>query len=252
MNTTNTRPRPFNLPAARFAAALLAVSSATIPSFAQAGDFIVYSPYVTQGRSELEFRGSGFSDDDPALNGSRSYAFSLAYGVTNWWKPELYFAEYEREPGGTTKLSGYEFENTFQLASQGKYWADPGFLFSYEHVKATGEPNVAEFGPLFEKRNHRFDQRLNFIWEKQVGGDASDEYEFRAAYALAYRVSTAFQPGLEAYYRPNDHASHFGPVINGEVYSSRGKELGYSAGVLYGLTAESPNLTFVARLEYEF
>jgi len=243
----NRRPTVY-----RLAAGLLALGSAVAAVTARAGDFIVYSPYVTQGRSELEFRGSRFQDSDPAVSGSGSYAFSFAHGVTNWWKPEVYFAEYDREPGGSTKLSGYEFENTFQLAPQGKYWADPGFLFSYEHVKAAGEPNVVEFGPLLEKRSGRFDHRLNFIWEKQVGGGASSKYEFRAAYAVDYRVRTAFRPGLEAYYRPDDDASHLGPVVNGEIYDTSGHEFGYSVGVLFGTTSSSPNETYVARLEYEF
>jgi len=235
-----------------FAAALLAVGGVSVAPTAQAGDFIVYSPHVTQGRSEFEFRGSRFSDGDPAVNGSGSYAFSAAHGVTSWWKPEVYFAQYDRQPNGSTQLAGYEFENTFQLAPQGKYWADPGFLFAYEHVKAAGEPNVVEFGPLLEKRSGRFDHRMNFIWEKQVGGGASSKYEFRASYALEYRIRTAFRPGLEAYYRPDDDASHLGPVINGELYFSNGAEIGYSTGVLFGLTSSSPNATYVARLEYEF
>jgi len=237
---------------ARLAAGLLAATAALAAATAQAGDFIVYSPYVTQGRSELEFRGSRFHDGDPTVSGSGSYAFSFAHGVTSWWKPEIYFANFDRTPSGSTTLAAYEFENTFQLAPQGKYWADPGFLFSYEHVKAAGEPNVVEFGPLLEKRSGRFDHRLNMIWEKQVGGGASSQYEFRASYAVDYRVRTAFRPGLEAYYRPDDDASHLGPVVNGEFYSSTGNELAYSVGVLFGLTSSSPNETYVARLEYEF
>ena len=237
---------------ASLASAVLALAMSGIAVPAHADDFIVYSPHVTQGRSELEFRSSAFRDSSADLNGTRSYTFSAAYGVTNWWKPELYFAQYERAPGGTTELSGYEFENTFQLAPVGEYWADPGFLLAYEHVRAPGEPNVIEFGPLFEKRVGRIDQRLNMIWEKQVGGGASGEYEFPTAYSIGYRLRAAFQPGLEAYYRPSDNASHLGPVISGELRTSPGRELEYSVGVVFGLRAQAANQTFVARLEYEF
>lgn len=251
MNTKSTRNRRFALAVAR-PAVLLAASIVILPAPASADDFVVYSPHVTQGRTELEFRGSGFVDGNPALNGTRSYTFSVAHGITRWWKPEIYFAEYERQPGGTTQSTGYEFENTFQLAPQGEYWADPGFLFSYEYIKAAGQPNAIEFGPLLEKRSGRFDQRLNFIWEKQVGDNASSKYEFRAAYALGYRVRATFRPGLEVYYRPDDDASHIGPVVNGELYTASGTELGYRFGILFGLTPESPNRTIVTQLEYEF
>lgn len=231
---------------------LLMLALGGVSASAWAGDFIVYSPHVTQGRSELEFRGAGFHDSNASLNGTRSYSFSVSYAATDWWKPELYFANYERTPGGTTQLSGYEFENIFQLAPIGEYWADPGFLISYEQVKAPGQPNMVEFGPLFEKRSGRVEQRLNMIWEKQIGHGASGKYEFRTAYSIGYRYSAAFKPGLEAYYRPDDNASQLGPVISGELYLSSGHELEYSVGVIFGLNIAAPDQTLVARLGYEF
>ncbi len=243
---------PHRISRTRLTTRLLILITASCSMSVQAGDFIVYSPHVTQSRSELEFRGSGFRDNSPNLKGTRSYTLSAAYGVTSWWKPELYFAQYDRQPGGSTQPSGYEFENTFQLAPMGKYWADPGFLFSYEHVKASGTPNVVEFGPLFEKRDGRIDQRLNMIWEKQVGRGAGGNYAFRTAYSIDYRLNVAFRPGIEAYYRPSDNASHLGPVFNGELHTTAGRELDYSVGVVFGLNSRAPNQTIVARLEYEF
>ncbi|MEJ2574623.1 MAG: hypothetical protein P8164_13735 [Gammaproteobacteria bacterium] len=222
------------------------------PSGAYAGDFVVYAPYVSRDRSEIEFRGYGFQDGDPALDGTRGYDFSFAYGVTDWWKPEVYFAEYGREPGGGTTFTGNEFENTFQLAPVGEYWADPGLLFSYEHSKASGQADTLEFGPLFAKRIGRTEQRLNLIWEKEIGGGASGKYAFRSAYSLSYRLTSLFQPGAEAYYRPDDHASHLGPVVSGEWRSATGLELEYSIGMLFGLNARAPDRTLVTRLEFEF
>jgi hypothetical protein len=134
----------------------------------------------------------------------------------------------------------------------GEYWIDPGFIVSYEHMKASGQPDTLEFGPLFGKKNGRVDQRLNLIWEKQIGGGASGKYEFRSAYSINYQVTSAFQPGIEAYYRPNDSASHLGPVIRGELRSLTGRELEYSVGVVFGVNSRAPNQTVVTRLEYEF
>ena len=217
-----------------------------------ANDFTVYSPYVSRDRSEIEFRGYSFQDSDATLDGTRGYDFSVAYGVTNWWKPEVYFAQYGREPGGSAKLTGSEFENTFQLAPMGEYWIDPGFVFSYEHMKTGGQPDELEFGPLFEKKIGRVDQRLNLIWEKQIGGGASGKYAFRSAYSICYQVMPAFKPGIEAYYRPDDNASHIGPVVSGELRSSAGRELEYSVGVVFGVNSRAPNQTLLTRLEFEF
>jgi hypothetical protein len=222
------------------------------PHDACANDFKVYSPYVIRDRSEIEFSGYGFQDNDATLDGTRAYDFSAAYGVTDWWKPEVYFAEYGREPGGNTKLVGNEFENTFQLAPMGEYWIDPGFIASYEYAKLSGQSDTLEFGPLLEKKINRLDQRLNLIWEKEIGGGASGKYAFRSAYSIYYHATAAFQPGIEAYYRPDDNASHMGPAIRGELRSASGRELEYSVGVIFGINSGAPDQTVVTRLEYEF
>lgn len=236
------------LPALLLSALIAVCTSAP----ARADDFIVYSPYVVQGQSEIEFRGHSYRDSDPAVSGGYEYLFSLAHAFTDWWKPEIYFADYQHTPGGPQYLKSREFENTFQLAPTGEYWADVGFLASYEYRAQNGQPNIFEFGPLFEKRAGRFAHRLNLIWEKEIGGGASRQYEFRGAYSLSYQWQQAFAPGIEIYYRPNDDARQFGPVFYGELASARGRELEYSAGVLFGVNRGAPEQTLVFRLEYEF
>src|SRR6185312_14911542 len=79
-------------------------------------DFIVYSPYVTDGQSEVEFRGhQQYDGSDPSLDGERAYVVSLAHAFTSWWQPEIYLGRYERDPGTANTFEGYEFENIFQL-----------------------------------------------------------------------------------------------------------------------------------------
>ncbi len=215
-------------------------------------DFVVYSPYVTAGQSEIELRGHQTTDSDPSQEGERAYEVSLSHSFTGWWRPEVYVGAYEREPGSPNTLQGYEFENTFQLTDQGEYWADLGFLASYEYNIAAGQPGVLEFGPLFEKQTGRIDQRLNLIWEKQLGAGAERKYEFRASYAATYQIRQWLAPGLEAYYRPIDDARQIGPAWYGEIPSERGNELEYSAALVFGTNKGAPNRTFVLRLEYEF
>ncbi len=220
-------------------------------------DYIVYSPYVVKGQSEIELRAATFRDSSLVLDDLNGQVLSVAHSFTGWWKTELYLGEYLQLPRQPSNLMAYELENTFQLAPSGKYWADPGFLLSYEFTTHNGGPNALEFGPLFEKRSGRFVQRLNLIWEKEIGTGAQRNYEFRSAYSLSYQIRPWLQPGLEAYFHPSDTSPgtsvyQLGPVIYGEYAYGAGNELEYSAGVVFGMNPSAPDMTYMLRLEYEF
>lgn len=221
-------------------------------SAARGDDFIVYSPYVTQGQNEIELRGFSYNDPNVNINGGGGYEVAIAHAVTSWWKPELYIGRFEMNPGEPAHFAGYEFENTFQLTQPGEFWADIGMLASYEYNQQPGIPDALEFGPLIEKRSGRIDQRLNLIWEKQVGVGAMANYAFRAAYTMNYRINTQFAPGFEAYYRPGDHAYQIGPDLSGEFAGASGKEFEYSVGMVFGVNQGAPDQTLIVRLEYEF
>jgi hypothetical protein len=231
-------------------ACLIAITP--IARMALADDFIVYSPYVTESESEIELRGYQYADARTDLHGGAA-ELSIAHGVTGWWKPEAYVVEYQQTPGAGGKLQGYEFENTFQLTQQGQYWADLGFLASYEFNKLARTPDAVEFGPLLEKTAGRFAHVVNMIWEKEVGSGASGHYEFRYSYSGTYAVSQAFRPGLEAYGRPSDRAYQIGPIAGGEWHLGKSQSnLEYRVGVVLGINSAAPRQTWLARLEYEF
>jgi hypothetical protein len=218
-------------------------------------DFIVYSPYVVQGQSEVEAYGFDSVDGRSDLNAASGYNISVAHAFTSWWKAEVYVGEYNRDPGGSTQSSGYEFENTFQLTTPGEYWADLGFLASYAYNKQPGLANSIELGALFEKLSGHIDQRLNLIWLRPIGSGDSGSNEFRSSYSIRYKMDynkATFSPGIEAYYRPSDNANQVGPVLYGELRTDAGSELEYSLGVVYGINQGAPDKTFLARLEYEF
>ncbi len=220
-------------------------------NMAHADDLVVYSPHVVQGQSEFEFRGDVIQDSSAAVNNTSNYQVSVAHAFNSWWRPEFYLAEYRHTPETGQQSQGYEFENVFQLAPTGEYWADAGFLASYHHAPG-GQPDDVEFGPLFERRDRRLVNVLNLIWEKQVGAGATREYAFRAAYSLRYQWKAALQPGFETYLRPHDHAYQAGPVVYGEIASREGNELEYSTGVVLGMNRDAPDATWLLRMEYEF
>lgn len=218
----------------------------------RADDFIVYSPHVFATQSEVELRGYRYADSRSDLGGSAA-ELSIAHGVTEWWKPELYVAEFEKVPDARGYFKGFEFENTFQFTSPGEYVADFGFLASYEHNIAAGLLNAVEFGPLIEKTAGRFTHIANLIWEKEIGHGASGKYAFRYSYSGTYAVSQAFRPGLEAYGRPGDHAYQAGPIVAGEHHiAGTSGSLEYRIGMVAGINAAAPRQTWLMQLEYEF
>ncbi len=222
-------------------------------NFVYADDFIVYSPYVTKGQSEIELRASNQMDNQASINGTESFQSSISHAWTSWWKPEIYIASYNRIPGENLKQAGYEFENTFQLTPEGKYFADTGFLLSYAYKSQQGIPSTIEFGPLFERHDNRFDERVNFIWEKEIGRNADNKYALRTDASLTYYVNREVSPGIEMYLRPADHSYQIGPVLTGEMLSGyKGSEIEYRIGVVLGINKSAPNETVLGSLEYEF
>lgn len=244
--------RPFPLHSRRFLPVALGLAMLGCVGLVHADDFIVYSPHVIATQNEIELRGYGFSDGRADINDERAAELSVAHAVTGWWKPELYVAEYKKEPGGQGKLVGYEFENTFQFTEPGRYWADVGLLASYGHPKGRG-PGELELGPLIEKTAGRFDHRVNLIWERHIGSGASHGTEFRYSYAGTYALTSSFRPGIEAYGRPDDNAYQAGPVATGEwhVPGTHGN-VEYRIGLLLGINPAAPRRTVLAQVEYEF
>ena len=224
--------------------------AAVVP--AHGDDFIVYAPTLMPTQTELELRGYVYADARPNYGGNAA-ELSIAHAFTDWWKPEIYVAKYENAPSQRGGLKGYEFENTFRLTEPGKYWADVGFLASYERKTTPGIPDAVEFGPLLAKADGRFEHIVNLIWEKEVGAGADGHYALRYSYSGTYAASKALRPGVEFYGRPGDHAYQVGPIMAGEwhVPGTTGN-LEYRVGVVLGINAEAPRQTWLTRLEYEF
>lgn len=216
-------------------------------------DFIVYSPLVTYGQSEVELRGFHSQDARPGVNGLGAFESSVAHTFTDWWKVEFYTSTYNQTPGLGTQFAGQELENTFQLTEPGQYPVDVGLLASYAQTPIPGLPNSLEFGPLLQTRLGYTQHTLNIICQKDVGGGAQPGCHLREAYSFSYRLTTPFSPGFEAYNRPFDRARQIGPAFSGEFKVGHGgKELEYSAALLYGTNFGAPDRTMVIRFEYEF
>ena len=233
-------------------AAVFGIVALFCVGMARADDYNIYSPYVIASQNEIELR--GYHDVDPRRNsGGAAAEVAIAHAVNSWWKPEVYIAEYQKDPGSRGRLIGYEFENIFQLTAPGEYWADAGLLAEFAHSTVAGGHDTIELGALIEKTMGRLAHIVNLIWEKQVGSGASANYGFRYTYSGTYAVSQLFRPGVEFYGRHADNSYQAGPIVSGEWHLAGTKSnLEYRIGVVVGLNADAPRQTWLARFEYEF
>lgn len=246
--------------AALVAAAFVTLGAATTRD-AQAG-FKVYAPYVEQGELEFEYRPSVTLDEDSTKHNEQKHLFGIGYGINEWWFTELY-AEWEREagPGEQIKFEAFEWENRFQITNPGEYWADFGLLVEYERTDDSKAPDKVELALLLAKELGQFDATYNLVFEKEVGGGASNDVELAQAFQLKYRLDKAFEPGIEFFSEfgaigdmPgfDDQKHYVGPVAAGVIpLNDTGLKLKYNAGYLFGVSDEAEDGVVKAIVELE-
>ncbi len=215
-------------------------------------DYIIYSPKITQGQTEVELRGFNTRDANAAIDRSGVFGGALAYSPTAWWKTEIYSGPYNYAPALGTHLGGVEWENFFNVGSQEEYGADLGFMANYARYNASIYSNAVEIGPMIQRETESTQQRMNLIWQKTVGVDLVGKFDFRATYTAGYIVNDAFVPGFEAYYRPADNSNQLGPGFSGEYHLGHTQSLEYSTALLYGLNNGAPAHVFVFRVSSVF
>jgi len=239
------------------AAIILAAAAAST----SAAPFKVYSPIVESGVAEIDYRGFRDFDRRDDINRSQTHKLGVAYGFTDYWASEVY-GEVEKEGSETLKLESYEWENLFQFAPQGKYWADTGLLMEYEHPAHTGEPRKLTLAPLIEKElGERTVATINLRFSIESGDNAAPGTAFSYAARLKYNLDPKFEPALEIFGEPG-RISHFpsqsqqphwiGPAFYGKRKLGHGQALLYSAAALFGVTRAASDARAVFRLEYEF
>ena len=262
MLALNPRRQPVNVRSGVTVAALLIASLFSISTRDAHAGFKVYTPYVEMGELEIEYRPSVTVDGDAAKDNEQKHLLGIGYGVNSWWFTELY-AEWEREagPGESAKFEAIEWENRFQLTNPGEYWADFGLLVEYERSDDDKSPDKIELALLFAKELGQFDAAYNLIFEKEVGGGASNDVELAQAFQLKYRLDKAFEPGIELFNEfgaigdmPDfDGQKHYiGPIATGVIpLNDTGLKLKYNAGYLFGVSDAAEDGVVKAIIELE-
>lgn len=213
---------------ARYAAALVLAANFTM---AHAAPFKVYSPIVESGVTEIKYRSFRDFDRRNEINHSQTHKLGIGRGFTDNWASEVY-VEFEKVGDETLKTESYEWENRFQFAPQGKYWADTGLLVEYEHPAQSGDPGKLTIAPLIEKEfSSRIVATLNLSFSYQTGSNAAPGTTFSYAARLKYNLDSRFEPALEFFGEPG-RINHFpetfeqphwiGPAFYGKIKLEQG------------------------------
>jgi hypothetical protein len=260
------------------AVTLLVTGVALLAPSPASAQFYVRQPDVEKGESEVEEHGAVFVSpgDDEDLRQSHEVEFTR--GLTD--RAQLIVEGFFEQPiGESLQFKEFEIGGQYELIKP----EGDGFAFAfrtlYEAVKDASDEIL--FGPLARYAVGRNSTTLNTFFVGQVGDHPTiDALEFQYNWQFKHEVNHRVAFGVEAFgeiedlAHPgsfNDQLHRAGPVIYlnfGEDEASESKrreseestheekpetpELKMAAGVLFGLSDATSDLTFKLDAELEF
>lgn len=229
---------------------------------ANAGSFKTYSPNIEAGEVELEAYSHTMFDSANSKNGNDQYKFEIGYGIRENWFTAIYGEIEKNTTNNKNEYVATAWENIITLTDQGKYWADLGLYLEYEVSNESAGTDKIETKLLLEKQHGDFIHSFNFILERRIGTNATNETEYGYAWRSKWVFSPRFSTGIEAYGEfgevgnpnPKDKQEHrAGPVFYGDSGKTQyGGKFKYEVGFLFGLTDATSDGTLKGVLEYEF
>ena len=216
----------------------------------------IYGPSVHRGESELELRGGLLNGG--AADGAWQLKAEAAHAFTDWWRPG-FVAEWEHE-GEATEFTAFAFENVFDFTPTRDWPVHFGAYVEYEFNALDG-PDKLELKLLMQRVRGPLALTGNLIGERQIGSNASDEWEFGYAAEAAFAVNEDFALGLqgfgdvgtsEDFGALGDHAHYWGPFAQFELGHVNEGEVELQIGYLVGSGEAEADGQFRFKLEYEF
>jgi hypothetical protein len=262
------------------AAAMALVGWAALLMSTQArAQFYVTSPDVEQGETELEEHGAIYAGPTKEEDLHQSHELVFRDGLTG--RAQLIVeGSFEQPLGESLQATEFEIGGQYQLVKpQGD-----GFAFAFQalYEAARDAPDGILFGPLVSFRKGRNSTTLNTFFVGQVGNHPEiDGLEFEYNWQLKHEINNRFAFGVEAFgdiedlANPgsfNDQFHRTGPVVylnfgkqakgsDNDEHNNGGPEhdkeseapkFEIAAGVLFGLTEATSNVTFKVDAELEF
>ena len=244
-----------------------------IPAWAQ---FYVRQPDVEKGESEFEEHGAVYvgPGNDEALRQSHEVEFKR--GLTD--RAQLILEGFFDQPiGDNLQFKDFEIGGQYELIKP----EGDGFAFAFRTIyeAVRDGPDEILFGPLARYAVGRNSTTLNTFFVGQVGDDPTiDGLEFQYNWQFKHELNHRVAFGVEAFGKIedlahpgsfNDQLHRSGPVIylnfgeEAEASASEKREsereqiseapeLKMAAGVLFGLSDATSDVTFKLDAELEF
>lgn len=210
-------------PASLFAGALALAGAAHAEP---GGTSTVYGPSVTEGESELEYRGAVFNGG--ALDGAVLHRVEAGYAFTDWWRPALVIQSADLQDAGG-QLSAVAIENVFDFTATRDWPIHLGGYAEYSFGQ-NGRDDAVEFKLLAERRQGPLTTRLNLNAERHVGASASNDWEYGYGARAMWRPSERWALGVEGFGEPEARAHYWGPRAS-YSFGEASLALGYLAGL---------------------
>ena len=244
-----------HLPAAYVAAlALLPISA-----WAFGPADYVFTPSVTYGEREIDFKGGGWKK--PGEDRLRAWSIGFGYGVTQHWFTEFYRKYESAGSESITKFDAWEWENKFQLTETGQYPVDVGLLVEMERPQDRSQGNELRLGPLFQSELGKVQLNGNLLFERHFHADTPQHTELGYQWQAKYRWKPALELGAQGFgevgpwnhWGPADQQSHrLGPAVFGKLPLGNRQAIRYNAAWLIGASSSAPNHNFRFQVEFEF
>lgn len=220
----------------------------------------MFFPQVDQGERELDWH-AGVGSDGRTIPFERDAGLGFGIAPTGSWFTEL-AVQYRQPDGASTAFDSIEWENIFQLAEQGEWPVDVGWVFEFEQPHIASQGSTLTFGPLLQKEFGRIQANLNILGAYQILLPQYSAMHWSYQAQVKYRARPEFEWGLQAFGSPSstnhvhvdyeDQTHRLGPMVTGRLTVGSGQSLQYNAAFLFGITDKSPSRTLRLQLEYEF
>ncbi|MGE3928920.1 MAG: hypothetical protein AB7G05_02075 [Hyphomonadaceae bacterium] len=185
----------------------------------------VSSPVVTPGDLRFEARTSAFNGD--ALDGERAHRVQGGYSFTDFWRLSAILRAAQPD-GEDIEARSLGFENVFEFTPSAEWPVQVGLLAEYK-LGLNDASDEVEFKLLMQRRQGPLTARLNLNASRDVGDDASDEWEHVYAARAMWEINDRWDLGGEAFGEPEAGAHYIGP--RAEIGFGH---VGFSAAYLVG------------------
>jgi hypothetical protein len=238
--------------------------------------FYVRQPDVEKGESELEEHGAVYAGPGEDEDLRQSHEVEFKRGLTD--RAQLIVEGFFEQPiGDNFQFKEFEIGGQYEIIKP----EGDGFAFAFRTIyeAVRDAPDEILFGPLARYAKGRNSTTLNTFFVGQVGDDPTiDGLEFQYNWQLKHELNQRVAFGVEAFgeiqdlAHPgsfNDQLHRAGPVIylnfgeeaeasasekreSESEQKSEGPELKMAAGVLFGLSDATSDVTFKLDAELEF